>query len=48
MSLEWLLVYSNELKDREGTAPSIGLGWGATEVIILNFLLLKPLSVNFW
>ena len=37
VSLEWRLVYSNELKDREGPTPSIRLGWGATEVINFEF-----------
>ena len=31
VSLEWRLVNSSELKDREGHAPGIRLGWGATD-----------------
>ena len=31
VSLEWRLVQSNEVKDREVHSPSIGLGWGATD-----------------
>ena len=31
VSLEWRHVQSNELKYREVPAPSIGLGWGATD-----------------
>ena len=37
VSLEWSLVYSSELKDREGCSPVIGLGWGATEVSNFEF-----------
>ena len=31
VSLEWRLVQSNEVKDREVPTPGIGLGWGATD-----------------
>ena len=37
VTLEWLLVYSNELNDKEDPTPSIGLGWGATEVSNFEF-----------
>ena len=30
VSLEWRLGKSSEVKEREGHAPGIGLGWGAT------------------
>ena len=30
LSLEWRLVQSSEVKDREVHAPGIGLGWVAT------------------
>ena len=32
VSLEWCLMQSSEFKYREGFAPGIELGWGATEV----------------
>ena len=35
--LEWNLVYSIELKDREGPSLGIGLGWGANEVSNFEF-----------
>ena len=31
VSLEWHLVQSIEVNDREVPAPGIGLGWGATD-----------------
>ena len=31
VSLEWRLVQSSEVKYSEVPAPSIGLGWGATD-----------------
>ena len=31
VSLEWLLMQSNEVKDKEVHAPGIGLGWGVTD-----------------
>ena len=31
VSLEWHIVYSSEMKDREGPPSGIGLGWGATD-----------------
>ena len=43
--LEWCLVQSSEVKDKEVLAPGIGLGWGVTNgvfcsrKVILNFLL---------
>ena len=37
VSLEWCLVYSSEVKDREGPTPGIGLWWGATEVSNFEF-----------
>ena len=30
VSLEWCLVQSNEVKDKEVFSPGIGSGWGAT------------------
>ena len=30
-SLEWHLVQSSEVKDREVPSPGIGLGWGAND-----------------
>ena len=31
VSLEWRLMHSSEVKDREGHAPGIGLGWGVID-----------------
>ena len=31
VSLEWHIVQYSGGKDREGHAPGIGLGWGATD-----------------
>ena len=49
--LEWFLVYSSELKYREGPAPGIGLGWGATKVSNFEFSPIEAfepeLLVNF-
>ena len=35
VSLEWHLVHSSEVKDREVPAPSIGLGWGT--ILMVDF-----------
>ena len=36
VSLEWRLVQSSEVKDKEVLAPSIGLGWGATDGVFFS------------
>ena len=47
VSLEWCLLQSHEVKDKEGPTPGIGLGWGATDggfcsrKLIFNFLLIE-------
>ena len=37
VSLEWRLGKSSEVKEREGHAPGIGLGWGSIEVTNFEF-----------
>ena len=37
VSLEWCIVQFSELKDREGPAPGIGIGWGSIEVSKFEF-----------
>ena len=44
VSLEWHLVQFNELKDREGLDPTIGVGWGDTEVSNFEF---SPIECKF-
>ena len=36
VSLEWRLVQSSEVKDKEVPAPSIGLAWGSTEGVFFS------------
>ena len=40
-----LLVFS-ELKNREGPAPGIGLGWGATEVSNFEFSPIEAFDIE--
>ena len=36
MSLEWCLVQSSEVKDKEVLDPGRGLGWGATDGVFFS------------